>query len=293
MGRDLAVPEAQLGLIPTLAQPIAPERRRSRRCRVGDVPETIMCLLIVLHRVHPAAPLIVGANRDERFDRPTTPMGVLREGPPRILGGRDEVGGGTWLAVNDEGVVAALTNLPNRNRHPGKRSRGLLPLELASHSSSFAAAHALVERYSPSDFNPAWLLVGDPASLHYLDFTGGERARHVELPPGIHVLENRPLGAPSPKVRNVLRMLEGVESRSAGELVALLGSILGNHEIPEGVGGEDRPPQVEAACVHAGPYGTRSSTIVVVKPHERPGVWYADGPPCRTEFVDSSGLWGH
>ena len=251
-----------------------------------------MCLLIVLHDAHPDAPLIVAANRDELLTRPTTPMGVLREGPPRILGGKDEVAGGTWLAVNEEGVVAALTNLPNPDRHPGKRSRGALPMALTAHGDADTAAGDFLARFSPSDFNPAWLLVGDRASLHYLDFTGGDKSRHMRLSTGIHVLENRPLGAPSPKVRNVLRMLEGVEERRGPELVSFLAAVLGNHEIPTGEGRDERPSEVEAACVHAGPYGTRSSTIVVVPPgDERPGVWYADGPPCRTEFANSSTLW--
>lgn len=251
-----------------------------------------MCLLIVLHEAHPDAPLIVAANRDELLSRPAKPMGLLREGPPRILGGKDELAGGTWLAVNEKGVVAALTNLPSPNRLPGKRSRGELPLALASHLSAEEAASDFVSHFVPSEFNSAWLLVGDRESLHYLDFTDGEQARHERLPPGIHVLENRPLGAPSPKVHNVLRMLEGVESKRGPELVPFLAAVLGNHEIPTGEGRDERPSEVEAACVHAGTYGSRSSTIVLVPPsNERPGVWYADGPPCRTGFVPHHGLW--
>ena len=49
-----------------------------------------MCLLAVLSRVHPDAPLIVAANRDEWLLRPATAMTVLRESEPRILGGRLE-----------------------------------------------------------------------------------------------------------------------------------------------------------------------------------------------------------
>ena len=74
-----------------------------------------MCLLIAMFGVVPDAPLIVAANRDERFDRPAVPITVLRERRPRILGGRDELAGGTWLAVNEHGVVAGLTNQPSFN----------------------------------------------------------------------------------------------------------------------------------------------------------------------------------
>ena len=66
-----------------------------------------MCLLVVLSGVVPGRPLVVAANRDERRERPTIPMTVLDGGDgggPAILGGRDEVGGGTWLATNAAGV---------------------------------------------------------------------------------------------------------------------------------------------------------------------------------------------
>jgi uncharacterized protein with NRDE domain len=52
-------------------------------------------LLIAMFGMVPDAPLIVAANRDERLDRPAVPITVLRERRPRILGGRDELAGGT------------------------------------------------------------------------------------------------------------------------------------------------------------------------------------------------------
>src|SRR5262249_51148300 len=72
-----------------------------------------MCLLIAMFGEVADAPLIMAANRDERLDRPAVPMTVLRDHGPRILGGRDELAGGTWLAVNEHGVVAGLTNRPS------------------------------------------------------------------------------------------------------------------------------------------------------------------------------------
>ena len=75
-------------------------------------PGVAVCLLVLLFGVDPDAPLVVAANRDERLDRPAVAMTVLAEGGPRILGGRDNKAGGTWLAVNEYGVVAGLTNRP-------------------------------------------------------------------------------------------------------------------------------------------------------------------------------------
>ncbi|HTT87249.1 MAG TPA: NRDE family protein, partial [Acidimicrobiales bacterium] len=160
-----------------------------------------MCLLVVVFGVDPGAPLVVGANRDERLARPATAMGVLRPDPPRILGGRDFEAGGTWLAVNRHGLVAGLTNRPVPDgRDPTKRTRGELPLALVRHLSADRAVEAFVEAVRPSDYNPAWLLVGDRVSLFAIDMTAGARPVVSELGPGVHVLENNPLGAPSAKV---------------------------------------------------------------------------------------------
>src|ERR1700722_1741674 len=110
----------------------------------------------------PDAPLVVGANRDERLARPATAMGVLRESGPRILGGRDEVAGGTWLAVNSDGLVAGLTNRPMPDGpDPTKRSRGELPLALALHRRADDAVGEFLKNIRPAEYNPAWFLVGD------------------------------------------------------------------------------------------------------------------------------------
>src|SRR3954451_16764445 len=121
-----------------------------------------MCLLIVIHRVVPGMPLIVAANRDERRARPTIPMTRLEGAGDElaILGGRDEVGGGTWLATNEAGVVAGLTNWPLRDGpDTAKRSRGELPLALARHSTAAAAAAAFGAAINPCAFHPASFLV--------------------------------------------------------------------------------------------------------------------------------------
>src|ERR1700752_3288225 len=106
----------------------------------------------------PDAPLIVAANRDERLDRPAVPMTVLRERQPRILGGRDELAGGTWLAGHEHGVVAGLTNQPSLGgRDPSKRSRGELPLAFASYASAAEAVRAVPAGLDPARYNPCWM----------------------------------------------------------------------------------------------------------------------------------------
>jgi uncharacterized protein with NRDE domain len=256
-----------------------------------------MCLLVALHRAHPDSPLIVAANRDELLDRPATAMTVLEGGPPRLLGGRDHVAAGTWLAVNELGVVGGLTNRPGGRRDPARRSRGEWPLFLARFESAAAAAEAFVSTFAPADFNPGWVLVGDGRELYYIDMTADE-ARPVGLAPGIHILENRPLDGASAKVDLVRRRLDGIQSARGPQLVESLRSLLASHAVPDTIersrGLDQSPPRpaaAGAACVHLGPYGTRSSTIVQLAPVARPRVWSSDGPPCTAPLVEATGLW--
>jgi len=249
-----------------------------------------MCLLVVVSRVDPAVPLILGANRDERVDRPTTAATVLRPEGPRILGGRDHVAGGTWLAVNEHGVVAGLTNRPSPDgRDPSKRSRGELPMALAGHVDARSAVDAFTGQFRPDDFNPAWILVGDRESLFYLDMTQGARPEAAELPPGIHILENNPLGAPSPKTSNIRDLIDRIDPATG------LRGLLADHRVPADSEGlpEGVDPAVLAACVHTAEYGTRSSSLIRVPADRRalPEVSVADGHPCTSSFADVSTMW--
>ncbi len=243
-----------------------------------------MCLLVVASRVDPDEPLIVGANRDEFLDRPATPMTLLEAGPPRILGGRDELSGGTWLAVNESGVFAGLTNQPlGAAKDPTKRSRGELPLALTRYDTAADAVSAFVDEYRPADFNGAWLLVGDRSALYFVDFTE-DAAMARALEPGVHVLENRMLGAPSHKV-DLVRAALGSPT-SGDEVIQAFRRVLADHKNPEG---DDRPQA--ANCVHLDDYGTRSSCLVRVPADAKPQLWVAPGPPCFAAYDHVRAPW--
>lgn len=242
-----------------------------------------MCLLIVASRIIPGAPLLIGANRDELLSRPSVTMTMLRSSGPRILGGRDEELGGTWLAVNEHGVFAGLTNQPlGEAKDLTRRSRGELPLDLASHPDARSAVDLFLDSHQPSDYNGSWLLVGDRDSLFFIDFTGLVAADAVKLSPGLYVLENRPLDKPSLKADHVIDALGPLTELEAA--LAKLRVVLGDHQAAEG----SRPN-----CVHTEEYGTRSSCMIAhgEDPTSHPSIWVADGPPCTTPFVTVSELW--
>ena len=170
-----------------------------------------MCLLIVIHGVVAGMPLIVAANRDERRARPTIPMTRLEGagGELAILGGRDEVGGGTWLATNEAGVVAGLTNRPLRDGpDTAKRSRGRAPPRPRPASHGGSRRRRLRRRHRSDAFNPSWLLVADRHDVFFVDVTGTDQVVVEHLRPGAHVLENRTLHEPSPKVERVRELLD-------------------------------------------------------------------------------------
>jgi hypothetical protein len=160
------------------------------------------------------------------------------------------------------------------------------------------AVEAFVHELSPADFGPGWIFAGDPEQLFYVDMTCSGGGRIAELGPGIHVLENCPLESRSAKADLVRAELDGIQRLRGEELTRRLTEILSSHDIPAEADPEDRapgalrlPPAARAACVHLGPYGTRSSTIVRIEAAGVPRIWSCEGPPCTSQMVDMGTLW--
>ena len=126
-----------------------------------------------------------------------------------------------------------------------------------------------------------------------------------ELPPGVHVLENRALPAPSPKVDRVRTLLglaagggpggAGSDSPPAGDAATGpwttegLRAVLADHTVTDPDAADPRRRAASACCVHTDGYGTRSAMVVRVPSAGRPEVWAADGPPCTTPLVRVAG----
>ena len=88
-----------------------------------------MCMLAILYRVAKNTPILLAANREEDATRPTQ-FPKIQSGSPRVVCGNDKVAGGTWLGVNQFGLVAAVTNRARVRAPLEPRSRGLLCREL-------------------------------------------------------------------------------------------------------------------------------------------------------------------
>ena len=147
-----------------------------------------MCTVIIATQASLAWPLLLAANRDEMLARPWLPPGRHWPAQPDVVAGRDTLGGGTWLGVNDAGVVATVLNRPGTlGPAPGKLSRGELPLLALRHATAAAAAGAIaaLDGAAWRGFN---LVIADRRGGVFLRGTGTGRITAEPLPPGVHMV---------------------------------------------------------------------------------------------------------
>ena len=157
--------------------------------------------MITLQRPGHAWPLLLAANRDELTSRAWEPPAVHWPGQPGIVAGRDILGGGTWMGLNDAGLVAAVLNRQGSlGPEPAKRSRGELPLlALAcSNATSAAAAVAALDGAAYRSFN---MVLADRHSVWFVRSLGAGQPEASRLPPGLHmVTAHDPDDLASPRV---------------------------------------------------------------------------------------------
>jgi len=222
-----------------------------------------MCVIFIAWQMRADQPLILIANRDEFYDRPTAAATRWYDSPT-ITAGRDLVRGGTWLGITDSGRFAAVTNYRDPSAPTGRRSRGDLVRDFLGGSMSSAEFLAAVDRDS-HEFSGFNLLVGEsPGALWY--YSNRER-RPRKLLPGIYGLSNHLLDTPWPKVRRgktVFAALVADHLTKADNYFELLGdkTLAPDDELPETGIGYEREKLLSSIFIETPIYGTRSSTIV-------------------------------
>jgi hypothetical protein len=146
-----------------------------------------MCTVVILRRPDHRWPVLIAANRDEMSGRPWQPPARHWRDRPNVVGGRDELAGGSWLAMNDEGVVAAVLNrMGTLGPQMGKRSRGELVLEALDHADAVEAANALVHLEADA-YRPFNMLLADNRDAFWLR-ADGQSLRAFPLAEGITML---------------------------------------------------------------------------------------------------------
>ena len=223
-----------------------------------------MCLIFLSWRRHPAYPLVVAANRDEFYARPTAPAAYW-EDAPGLLAGRDLEGGGTWLGVTRSGRFAALTNYRRGGGQVANApTRGRLVSDfLTSDSSPADYLEALVEK-SPA-YNGFNLLVGDAESLCWFSTHGGQP---LMLDNGIYAVSNELLDTPWPKVVRGKKIFEDLLEAKHIDPSAIF-DLLADREtaadaaLPDTGIGLARERTLSPIFISSGDYGTRSSSVLL------------------------------
>ena len=225
-----------------------------------------MCLILFALDAHPRYRLVLAANRDEFYDRPTAPA-AFWDDAPHILAGRDLQGGGTWCGITTGGRFAAVTNYRDPRTHrEGMRSRGML---VADYLRGGMPADAWQERLrrEGGGYNGFNIIFGDGGGLHYFS-NRGDAASPVT--PGIHGLSNHLLDTPWPKVTRgkqaLAELLTAGDELAPDDLFAILAdrTVAPDHLLPDTGVGLERERLLSPLFITSPTYGTRSSTVVLI-----------------------------
>jgi uncharacterized protein with NRDE domain len=246
-----------------------------------------VCTLAIYFQTSDDFPVVVAANRDEFFERPTTPPVQLSR-DPWIVAGQDLVAGGTWLGVNGRNVVAGIVNRrSSTSPDPTRRSRGQLCLDVLR-GASVAAARIAVERDPGTRYNPFNLLIASPEAASLTGNVSGTMSSTL-LTPGLHLLTNLELNDfECPRIAKSYALFDAARQHlrkdGIAELLPALRAILSDHSTPLDPRSDGPPNNL---CVHTERFGTRSSSILLYVAREgRFRFWHANGAPCQVEYAE-------
>lgn len=224
-----------------------------------------MCLIVFALDCHQRYRLVLAANRDEYFSRPTAPAAFWADAP-RVLAGRDLLARGTWLGVTRERRLAAVTYYrePTAPVHP-LPSRGKLAADFLVGTMT---PEAYLERLHAEEnvyggFN---LLFGDDSGLFYHSNRGEAPFR---VAAGVHGLSNGLLDTPWPKVAAARERLAGLLRDDTPEPEALFELLADRSPYPDPLlpdtgFGIERERHLSPIFISGREYGTRSSTVVLI-----------------------------
>lgn len=223
-----------------------------------------MCTILFAWQQDEQYPLVLAANRDEFYERPTQRVHWW-EDQPQVYAGRDLKAGGTWMGANKNGYWAALTNY---REVPGfmsdAPSRGPLVADfLADSPDPERYLEALVpEAHLYNGFN---LLLGTHDAVWY--FANRQGVVPEKLAPGYYGLSNHVLDTPWPKVVDGKQTLKQIlESQSGG--VEPLFQMLQNNEgapdqaLPQTGVSLEWERLLSPLYIDSEAYGTRVSTVI-------------------------------
>ncbi|KKK93742.1 hypothetical protein LCGC14_2689840 [marine sediment metagenome] len=239
-----------------------------------------MCIMAILYKTARNTPILLASNREERFDRPTQ-IPKIQSGTPRVVCGIDRKEGGTWLGVNQHGLVATVANrkkssVPSKPRSRGLLCRELLGVQTAKEAAEHAAAELATGAYAGANY---FVADADYGAVVY----GGDKIEIVELTPGLHVLGNANLNDPNDERQEYIRRMLTLHTLdSAVTFLAVVSRAFARRPDKSGRRG---------VVVTGAEFGTVSSTLLSLSDRIQHAVFqYAPGPPCDKSYDDLSAL---
>ena len=240
-----------------------------------------MCLLTAIHQTLPGCPLLLFGNRDEQRSRTSLSPQIATDERSGVqwLAGTDAKASGTWLGINEYGLVVAVTNRPEYQPARPSRSRGLLCRDLLACEAVDEAVIEAERQLRAETYSGCNLLLftGEAAAVIEV----GDDFFVTELPPGIHIFGNGP-----PNDTHDARVCRVREELGPLPVDVPLDRWLSEARNLRGL--HDRDAN-RAICRHGAEWGTVSSTITAVTSNiENARYLYNDGLPCETPFDDHS-----
>jgi uncharacterized protein with NRDE domain len=239
-----------------------------------------MCLLAIQYRLVPEAPILVAANREEYYNRPSQPPSI-QSGKPRVLCGIDQQAGGCWLGVNQHGLFVAASNRVRLMPPLAPLSRGVLCRNLLRCKSATEAVDTALEELSTGKYDGVNYVIADAEGGWVVH--GCEEAEVVKLQEGLSIICNGDVNAPrDPRVKMAQRLLTLQTLDSPVKFLAVASKVLARAP-----SAPDRPSMV----IRGKDRGTVSSTLISLGSKPRDAIFqFADGPPDRTKYEDYSPL---
>ena len=239
-----------------------------------------MCLLALQYKSVPEAPILVAANREEAYDRPSL-IPAIQPGKPRVLSGVDARAGGTWLGVNQNGLFVGAANRPKLFQPQSPKSRGLLCRELLRANSARHAVDIAMEELTANKYDGVNFMIADYESAWAVH--GGDDANVSELDEGLNIISSYDLNDLRDERQKLARRLLTLQTLdSAVKVLAVASKAFARPSAAEG-----RPGMV----VKGKERGTVSSTLIALGKKPRDAIFqYANGSPDTARYEDYSPL---
>jgi uncharacterized protein with NRDE domain len=224
-----------------------------------------MCLILIAQNIHPHYKLIVAANRDEFYNRPTN-SAKHWENFPSLLAGKDLSAGGTWMGITKNGRFCAITNYRDlRNVKQSAPSRGDLVLSYLT-TEIYPANFVEELQTKGNEYNGFNLLFGDVDAITYYS---NQKNEAQVLTCGIYGLSNHFIDTAWFKNTRSREMFESIISKNTftqEELITILQDKIEAPEdqLPDTGVGKEWEKVLSPIFIHSEIYGTRCSTIITV-----------------------------